>query len=147
MCLSAPLYWWSVVVVVSGRQRCDLAGTGIDRGRIDHAALVEQPRERALPVLVVDVFVSGGGAGRPASDLVAEVRAEVGPGEDAALVQRHRHAEQLAFPGRGEHQLPVAARRRRRPFAVQFGSHPASSRGASGALTTPMPTIASRVTS
>ena len=67
----------AVVVVVPGRQRCDLAGTGIDRGRIDHAAIVEHPRKRALPMLVVDVFVSGGGAGRPPRDLVDEVRAEL----------------------------------------------------------------------
>jgi hypothetical protein len=70
-----------MVVVMSGRQRCELAGAGRDGGRIDHAAFVKHSRQRALPALVVGVCVSSGDAGRPARDLVDQVRAEVGPGE------------------------------------------------------------------
>ena len=50
-----------VVVVVPGRQRCDLAGTGIDRGRIDRRKRLQRLLALALLiVLIVTTFTATG---------------------------------------------------------------------------------------
>src|SRR5260221_5911554 len=114
----------------------------------DQAPTANHPFQRAQPALVVTPALPRWVRGLPRADFGYQRLAEVFPLDTARVMERERHPERAALPGRGEHKLAIVPRRRGRPRRIeQVVAVSAPARVTHGAATLATPTMASRVTS
>src|SRR5712664_218935 len=81
----------------------------------DQALTANHPLQRAQPALVVTPVLPRRVRGLPRTDFGYQRLAEVFPPDTAGVMERERHPERTALPGRGEYKLAIVPRRRGRP--------------------------------